>query len=1006
MTFSTTTYATTTSLAVTGAASTSVLTVSGASILNGNVTLGQSKLQTLTLNAGRLDFINAATSTVINDIATAWSIATSTTDITPILVISTASTTPAGEGAVGIGTSSPVQHLSVSGNAYFTGGLGVGAATSTNGNFQLTGDAQIGTALSVGGIASFGNTITGTVLNSTTGINTGAGAGTQRIDSSGNLSSIGTISASGLATLSGGILANYASSTIRGLFVDMGTTTYATSTSLAVTGYASTSALTVSNLSTLMGGILSNYASSTIRGLFVDMGTTTYATSTSLAVTGAASTSALTVSNTSILNGNVTLGATSAQTLTANASSTFANSVALNGDIAMGNAIGDRISISAGLVNYGNNSTTTIPNNFVNAWSIATSTGVMPILSVSTFSGTGLASSTSPGRIGIGTTTPEARLSIDSRTASDVGIAGIHEVLTIQPTAGGTQFGNRLVVVNSSQFSANTMVGQFIRVVDDSGLANTVRGLEIQSNSGTTTLGVNTGLYAQGKTFGVQGISTGVAGGSLIPAEVYAEIQEPTQGQALRVYTATTTTSDLALFFQEGSQTFSGTGLKMNFHKGAGTFTGNFLDLQDNDTSKFRVTASGNLEIGNGSICVDSDGSCTASTSGGAISANRYNTGSADIAENYFSNSLLEKGDIVSTKGGLMVDKAENSTDPIIGVVSTKPGIVLGEDEDVTVPGASAYPIALAGRVPVKVSDENGTIKIGDKLQLSSLTGIGMKYLASSTGVTVIGVALEDFDGTNYLSEVTVKVETEKKILITEEMVPSDDTQDYSGGEGGTSDQNAGALIEKKSVARLAASTTIEKIFMPPANSPAQDANISPGRTVKVGKVMVFVTLGWSRLDERISQLATSGTGQVATNGWSVDQSTGKVNVNFYGDVSLSGNNLINVKKIVGADAKFVLDETGKLVVKEIEADAVRTKKLEIGDTATPAGIILYDQITKEPYCVSIANGEFVKVAGVCGAVLSPPPALEPPPAEPSGTETPLVSEPTSGVTTEPASAP
>ncbi|MBI2008846.1 hypothetical protein HYS84_00355 [Candidatus Saccharibacteria bacterium] len=52
------------------------------------------------------------------------------------------------------------------------------------------------------GTISTANTITGTTLNGTTGINTGAGAGTQRIDLSGNLVNIGNITGTGAIILS------------------------------------------------------------------------------------------------------------------------------------------------------------------------------------------------------------------------------------------------------------------------------------------------------------------------------------------------------------------------------------------------------------------------------------------------------------------------------------------------------------------------------------------------------------------------------------------------------------------------------------------------------------------------------------------------------------------------------------------------------------------------------------------------------------------------------------
>jgi hypothetical protein len=56
-----------------------------------------------------------------------------------------------------------------------------------------TGELATGSIASGFGTIETTNTVTGTTLNGTTGINTGAGAGTQRIDDSGNLVNIGTI---------------------------------------------------------------------------------------------------------------------------------------------------------------------------------------------------------------------------------------------------------------------------------------------------------------------------------------------------------------------------------------------------------------------------------------------------------------------------------------------------------------------------------------------------------------------------------------------------------------------------------------------------------------------------------------------------------------------------------------------------------------------------------------------------------------------------------------------
>ncbi len=81
---------------------------------------------------------------------------------------------------------------------------------------------------------------------------------------------------------------------------------------------------------------------------------------------------------------------------------------------------------------------------------------------------------------------------------------------------------------------------------------------------------------------------------------------------------------------------------------------------------------------------------------------------------------------------------------PVIGIVSTKPGFYLGGFNDELYPNDKKIPIALSGRVPLKVSTESGSIKKGDRIVLSSLPGVGMK--ATTSGMAV-AIALEDFSG-------------------------------------------------------------------------------------------------------------------------------------------------------------------------------------------------------------------------------------------------------------------
>jgi hypothetical protein len=80
------------------------------------------------------------------------------------------------------------------------------------------------------------------------------------------------------------------------------------------------------------------------------------------------------------------------------------------------------------------------------------------------------------------------------------------------------------------------------------------------------------------------------------------------------------------------------------------------------------------------------------------------------------------------------------SSSSVIGVVSTNPGITLGKD----VPNAT--PVAFMGRIPVLVTNEHGSIEVGDLLTLSTSTpGVATKLTTSGTS---IGRALSAYTST------------------------------------------------------------------------------------------------------------------------------------------------------------------------------------------------------------------------------------------------------------------
>ncbi|MBI2475918.1 MAG: DUF5011 domain-containing protein [Candidatus Taylorbacteria bacterium] len=162
--------------------------------------------------------------------------------------------------------------------------------------------------------------------------------------------------------------------------------------------------------------------------------------------------------------------------------------------------------------------------------------------------------------------------------------------------------------------------------------------------------------------------------------------------------------------------------------------------------TSYRVVNSDNADLANFTLNGQSlfrfSAGGEAFTGGGA-----WNAGGADVAE-YFPTDdyTLEAGDIVSILIGLtsqngLVERSRGPYDQgMVGIVSTNPGVKLGSD--ISGGHAGKQPIALAGRVPVKVSLDNGPIKKGDFLTSSNRPGIAMK--ATDAG-RVIALALEDF---------------------------------------------------------------------------------------------------------------------------------------------------------------------------------------------------------------------------------------------------------------------
>lgn len=143
-----------------------------------------------------------------------------------------------------------------------------------------------------------------------------------------------------------------------------------------------------------------------------------------------------------------------------------------------------------------------------------------------------------------------------------------------------------------------------------------------------------------------------------------------------------------------------------------------------------------------------------ANTTAGSITGNwtltagsRWNATYADLAEYYESDADYEAGTVLEFGGDKEVTLASDETTRVAGVVSTDPAYVL----NAVCPGEFTAPIALQGRVPVKV---RGNITKGD-MMVSAGDGFARPTNNPKMG-TVIGKSLENFNGVEGVIEIAI----------------------------------------------------------------------------------------------------------------------------------------------------------------------------------------------------------------------------------------------------------
>ena len=115
----------------------------------------------------------------------------------------------------------------------------------------------------------------------------------------------------------------------------------------------------------------------------------------------------------------------------------------------------------------------------------------------------------------------------------------------------------------------------------------------------------------------------------------------------------------------------------------------------------------------------------------------------ADVAEIYVGDASYEAGTLVALGGVAEVTQTTEFGDTnIFGIVSTRPAYLMNAKQKRE---KNALPIAVAGRLPVKVK---GEVKRGNRLVASDVPGVAQAAPADVAAWAIIGRSLGDFTGT------------------------------------------------------------------------------------------------------------------------------------------------------------------------------------------------------------------------------------------------------------------
>ncbi|MBI3627364.1 MAG: hypothetical protein HY220_01255, partial [Candidatus Sungbacteria bacterium] len=644
---------------------------------------------------------------------------------------------------------------------------------------------------------------------------------------------------------------------------------------------------------------------------------------------------------------------------------------------------------------YGSSSTTTIPNSLVNAWSIATSSdvGSSPLLSFDT----------SNGKIGIGTSTPWGKLSIQNTSANfpsfvvaTSSILGTAPLLLVDATTSGLLDYTRIAIGTTTLWGTGgirdqlTVAGRIYSTwqyasCDLAGLSNggsissntpNMCGILFSTGGGSITApvaSVGTNFYRLQTNAAVTGDQQFTSGGDMIQASSSPVVEawlRPSGGttgskyifgfQAGQVINKATST-DIVEFIASTTSNWIAATRKA----GVETDVDTTIVPDANNFHKFRIEVATSTEnVANNSVAnFFIDGALVAQITTNipqvslAVETGVANTNGSSAQKTFDIQLFRLWVDEPLIRGG---DSLGSLTEPKSDLTQFQPwvGASYGQTyfSDDTLDDGMLVSFDTSGALKVRRTQSINESKIAGVVSNNAQVlgqearGWGMAHVA------------------NY-GRVRVNVSTENGDIHIGDRITSS-SQAGIGMLASSTDNSIGIALEDFNARSAPNDFTL-------ASASYKDATVG-GKSVHTGQVLISLAPAAGTIDNNLNRMATD-----LTNAWSVDQQSGKVNVNFQGDVNLNGNNIINVSQIVSQNGLWRIDDTGHMVMKYINTD-----HLTVGSSAAPTGITLFDETTKQPYCLAINNGTITSAPGTCESQAEAPMPVETPPTDTSATTT------------------